>query len=958
MKNFFRKIKNFCIKNPIGTVLILLCIVTVLVSSILMATLIPHSHLTKIEIVTPPDKTQYIEGEDVNTQGMVVKAYYGKKGRIVTDYTLDKEQLSLNDKEIKVSYADRGTVKSAAFAVSVVKKDILSIEITKMPNKLKYIEHSLFQPDGIEVTANYNNGKSETVEGWEYDKKGKLQIDDTLVTISYGGKTVSLSIEIEAKVLQSLYIKKSPDKLSYFEGEYFDFLGVELYAKYSNAQDELVRDWDYDKTSLLTLSDTSVEFSYTLHGVEKTARVEITVMSAPNVNKDEEFVQEVLNLLPPIDGMTAQNLPSINYALSLLDRLAQPSQEILEIKQSLEEKRNEIAQSIPPEEEKSYSVTYSVSNGLNFEDINWGNNPIKYTAGDGEVVLSPAVSQIAAEQGYVFNGWFLNGQKIDSLLNLRADVNVFADFQLTATLTVEFLDYYTGSVLLEQEGVERTGAYDLQAANIDFVIYSTCSRLPIAYFDGNRTKISSADLGKGKKVAIYVVTSQARELHIDGSRGASVGWTFDFSVDESQFQTSKMPQVGNVFVIPIGATVKIVSMNANIDDILVDGVSKGTNLNNTVVQAEFEVTEGDYALSVTFKTKLSDITTLSFLGYNQHSIVYPAGWDGVIASADLDTLKFVYDEEGINYVNRYTIDGDVYYFDDLVRYCFQGDTQIYVDRVRNSFSFKVYYVGGVESFDELVGKQTLQDAFSMLPEEALQIFNAILKDGRLYADSQKSQSISMQDILAKILRSDITIYSDWERPSEPQPVFDDVDYGGCDFVNTWTAVFSKEADVLSSELTLTADGLYSYRTFVNGEPSADVRGVYRIEDGKVALKTAQFNQPYLLFQKEDLAIDIEFAKDGLMRVNFIDIRAAEMTVFEHTMTCGNVRFVNYTNMDFIGTYELNGSKIELRENGTAVIVYDNQSFATNYRVDKDGKLIIFDNGDLGTGEIIGIWENS
>lgn len=225
MKNFFRKIKNFCIKNPIGTVLILLCIVAVLVSSILMATLIPHSNLTKIEIVTPPDKTQYIEGEDVNTQGMVVKAYYGKKGRIVTDYTLDKEQLSLNDKEIKVSYADRGAVKSAAFAVSVVKKDILSIEITKMPNKLKYIEHSLFQPDGIEITANYNNGKSETVEGWEYDKKGKLQIDDTLVTISYGGKTVSLSIEIEAKVLQSLYIKKSPDKLSYFEGEYFDFFG-------------------------------------------------------------------------------------------------------------------------------------------------------------------------------------------------------------------------------------------------------------------------------------------------------------------------------------------------------------------------------------------------------------------------------------------------------------------------------------------------------------------------------------------------------------------------------------------------------------------------------------------------------------------------------------------------------------------------------------------------------------
>ena len=122
------------------------------------------------------------------------------------------------------------------------------------------------------------------------------------------------------------------------------------------------------------------------------------------------------------------------------------------------------------------------------------------------------------------------------------------------------------------------------------------------------------------------------------------------------------------------------------------------------------------------------------------------------------------------------------------------------------------------------------------------------------------------------------------------------------------------------------------------------------------MKTAQFSQPYQLFQKEDIAIDVEFACDGLTRVNFIDIRDTQMTVFEHTMTCGNVRPVNYTNRDFIGTYELNGAKIELRENGTAVIVYDNQSFTVNYRVDEDGKLIVFDNGDLGTGEVKGIWE--
>ena len=125
MKNFWIKIKNYCVKNPIWVVLISLLIITVLVSAILMATLIPHSSLTKIEIVTPPEKTDYIEGQNVDTTGMVVMAYSGKKGKVITDYWLDKTQLNLGDTEVKVSYADRRPEKSATFAVKVVKKNLL-----------------------------------------------------------------------------------------------------------------------------------------------------------------------------------------------------------------------------------------------------------------------------------------------------------------------------------------------------------------------------------------------------------------------------------------------------------------------------------------------------------------------------------------------------------------------------------------------------------------------------------------------------------------------------------------------------------------------------------------------------------------------------------------------------------------------------------------------------------------
>ena len=112
MKNFSGKIISFCKRNPIATALIALSVVTLIVSIILLATLIPRSNLTKIEIVNLPEKTDYIEGEDVNTDGMVVKAYYGKKSKTVTDYYVDKKQVGINDKEIKVSYSDNGAVKA------------------------------------------------------------------------------------------------------------------------------------------------------------------------------------------------------------------------------------------------------------------------------------------------------------------------------------------------------------------------------------------------------------------------------------------------------------------------------------------------------------------------------------------------------------------------------------------------------------------------------------------------------------------------------------------------------------------------------------------------------------------------------------------------------------------------------------------------------------------------------
>ncbi|MDR2046962.1 MAG: hypothetical protein LBP79_03555 [Clostridiales bacterium] len=61
--------------------------------------------------------------------------------------------------------------------------------------------------------------------------------------------------------------------------------------------------------------------------------------------------------------------------------------------------------------------------------------------------------------------------------------------------------------------------------------------------------------------------------------------------------------VGTVFVAPIGAIVTMISMHANITDILVDGVSEGNWVNNFIVQAVFVLQSGKHAASLLLRPR-------------------------------------------------------------------------------------------------------------------------------------------------------------------------------------------------------------------------------------------------------------------------------------------------------------------------------------------------------------------
>lgn len=935
------------------TVEIIIGVAVIIILSVFIIVLLCEPKYTSLEITTPPTKTQYIDGEPLDTTGLTVKAYYGNDGIAVDTYSIDKTIVKFGDDKVTVSYTDGGITKSATFDITVAQRTVQSIDIISLPHKTKYIEGDIFNVSGLVVQANYNNGDSVIVSDYEYDLKQPLKATDEKVHITYGGQSANVNISVEPKILSKILASRLPQKVAYTAGEYFDFYGLEVYALYENAEAEIIKGWDYDKKERLQTADSNVEISYTLNDITKSFVITITVSEKTEEDADRVRIDGLIDTLPSLEKLDVEHKSSIEYVLSVLNNATDLSSEQLEYRQKLQDKYREITDAMPEIPEPEYDITYEISDELVFSDINYGNNPEIYKNSYGAIELTDAQSDIAYELGYEFVGWFVDGKPITHLENISADITVYASFVMTATANLTFKEYVGGEELLVLNNVSRVKEYDFDENGVTSQIYSNKQLLPIAYYSQDKIRLETADLSQGRTVIVYVAAAQARELHLANDDSASVGWVYDFNIGSDISRAEKSQSMGTVFVVPVGSTVTIMSIHANIGDILLDGVSSGIKVNNSTVKAEFELSSGEFAVSVTFKEILTDMTTVSFIGYNSHSVIYPASWDGYIAEVDLNTIAFIYDENNEHYLVTYTINGTTYYFEDLAGHRFESDTQVWVERKRNIFSVTIVYTNGKETIDGLIGKQALSSALNGFDEDALEILNSILADDRLYKDAALTVRITASELLSDLLKDNIVLYSPWEQKTDtpPLPDYGEAEYEGCDFVNMWTSQFIYNGDILNSELNILHDGTYSYKTKINGVTSVDISGIYRLEDGALVVKTAVTDREYGLITVEDIKIDITFIDDGLMIASFLDLRGTDKNVFDHTLVCGEVKIVNYTDKEFLGMYEYGDVIIALRENGTAIVYQGDDEYFTYYRVTDSNELYIFINGVLSTGVI-------
>ncbi len=248
--------------------------------------------LESISVTTLPNKTAYYEGEAFDPAGMVVTAYYDDgTSAPVEGYTWDPQTLTIDTTAVTIQYEG----KTAQVAVSVQKRELVSISVTQQPDKTVYYDGDSFDPTGMVVTARYNNGSDIVVPLEEcVFTPDPLTQGTTEVTVSYGGKTATIAVMVKPpRTLTGIEITTPPTKTEYYVGESFDPAGIAVTALYDDGSTEQV-DWADCTFAPEEMEWGTTEVTVSYDG--KTAEVAVTV-------KRNSVANVGMSLTAPMEGM-------------------------------------------------------------------------------------------------------------------------------------------------------------------------------------------------------------------------------------------------------------------------------------------------------------------------------------------------------------------------------------------------------------------------------------------------------------------------------------------------------------------------------------------------------------------------------------------------------------------------------------------------------------------------------
>lgn len=194
------------------------------------------------------------------------------------------------------------------------------IQITKMPSKTIYNKGGAFTAAGgeIEVTFKDKNGKTTTktinMTNAMCSQPNMQQTGSQSVTVSYGTKTASFTIEVKENIqLAGISITTPPTKTTYYWGESFNPAGMVVTATYSDGTSKAVTGYTITAPTSLNMQnvgDQDIAVSYTEGDVTKTAtwsKITVKLVQIRIVKSDDNTVIQEFTDSQEGDGTALNN---------------------------------------------------------------------------------------------------------------------------------------------------------------------------------------------------------------------------------------------------------------------------------------------------------------------------------------------------------------------------------------------------------------------------------------------------------------------------------------------------------------------------------------------------------------------------------------------------------------------------------------------------------------------------
>ena len=243
--------------------------------------------LVSIAVTANPTKMNYLEAkENLDLSGGKLTLTYNNGTTELFDLSNASvagfNNTIVGEQVLTVTYNG----KTTTFKVNIIAKTLTSIAVTSNPSKLTYLEGDAFNSSGMVVTAYYNNGTSAVITG--YTMSGYTSTPGTkTITVSYGGKSTTFTVIVNAKTLTSIVVTTKPSKLTYLEGESFDKTGMVVTAYYNNGTSGIVTDYVMSGYSS-TVGTKTVTVSY--GGKSATFTVTVNARVPSSVTSDKYAV--------------------------------------------------------------------------------------------------------------------------------------------------------------------------------------------------------------------------------------------------------------------------------------------------------------------------------------------------------------------------------------------------------------------------------------------------------------------------------------------------------------------------------------------------------------------------------------------------------------------------------------------------------------------------------------------